>query len=146
MESKQTNKQETISPEMFELIKEVTDAQKFYESHTIELPNGVKFGNDKYLRAIRHKIRNRIFRIIKGGKGSDYDKGLAAWFELQFPKIPPPKNEDDQNGYGWQAFTFSWDVSAKDPLKLITMFEWDGGVMKDTGQCDPPAFTQQKID
>lgn len=81
------------------------------------------------LRTLRRSIRNRLFGI-RDGK-SEADLGLKKWFELQF-----------RTGMTWNDFTFSWDISCKEPLKLIGPFEWDGQVFD--GRCDPAAFTHQE--
>jgi len=101
-------------------------------------PNDGKISS-KWVRAIRRKIRYRIFRIREGKE--QYDKGLKAWFELQFT--------EDMN---WGNFTFDWDVSPSDPLKVITPMEWvsSGGDLvtlpgSKVRNCDPPAFTRQEI-
>ena len=88
----------------------------------------------KWVRALRREIRYRLFRIREGK--SEYDKGLKKWIELQF-----------REGMTWANFTFIWDVSAIEPLKLIEAMEWDGRMVFDVGSkkkiCDPPAFTNQ---
>lgn len=87
--------------------------------------------NDSKKRTMRRMIRNRLFKIREGINVEKHDQGLKSWFELQF-------NDD----YAWDDFTFKWDVSVNEPLKLITPFEWDGNVVD--GRCDPSAFTHQQ--
>lgn len=82
-------------------------------------------------RTMRRSIRNRLFKIRNGDTSGNIDCGLKRWFELQF-----------RTGMTWNDFTFSWDVSCKEPLKLIGPFEWDGQVFD--GRCDPAAFTHQE--
>lgn len=88
----------------------------------------------KWTRALRREIRYRLFRIREEKK--EYDFGLKKWIELQF-----------REGMTWANFTFIWDVSAIEPLKLIEPTEWDGRMVFDVGSkkkiCDPPAFTNQ---
>jgi hypothetical protein len=134
---------EHTSTEMQQLIIQVTDAQ-FKDNESLEKWK-VQVGEQyktlsepmkKYTRVVRKQIRYRIFRIREGK--SEYDLGLKKWFELQFAV-----------GMTWDNFSFTWDVSSKDPLKIIDAIEWDGQVIldKQTGKrfCDPPAFTNQGI-
>jgi hypothetical protein len=94
------------------------------------------------VRAIRRKIRYKIFRLREGKWQTDKElAALKSWYEMQF-----------QGGWSWKDFTFKWDVSAKDPLKIITQIEWDGDVVSEkTGSgslgkfCDPAAFTNQEM-
>ena len=51
-------------------------------------------------------------------------------------------------GINWTTFTFAWDVSPKDPFKLITEDQWisEGGKFDPvTGAHMPTAFTRQKL-
>lgn len=126
-------KQEHITPEMSELILIVTDAQKKDEKLSEKNPDTpIK----KWVRHIRRNIRYRLFRIRKNSQ--EHDKGLKKWMELQF-----------REGMTWATFTFNWDVSANDPLKLIEQLEWDGELLFDPNTkkktCDPAAFTHQEI-
>ena len=134
------------TPEMHELIFKITKAQKnddlFYQNWK------AKIGNKSNLsipvrgetRILRKQIRYRLFRIrdevLKQKSAAEYDCGLRKWMELQFAQ-----------GITWENFTFIWDVSAVDPLKIVEAMEWDGQVIQDknTGRryCDPPAFTNQ---
>jgi len=90
-----------------------------------------------FTRQHRRKIRYRLFRIRDGGPlAVEHDLGLKAWIELQFK---PSMN--------WKGFTFSWDVSPSEPLKVITPFQWlsDGGeIDEDTGLLIPSGFTNQE--
>jgi len=81
----------------------------------------------------RRQLRYRLFRIRDGSE--EHDQGLKAWFELQF-----------KPGMTWKRFTFEWDVAPKEPLKLITKWEWTkyGGRFDEVGRCAPPAFTEQE--
>ena len=49
----------------------------------------------------------------------------------------------------WDTFTFTWDISAVEPLKVIAPMEWDGNMVFDVGtkkkSCDPSAFTHQEM-
>ena len=84
----------------------------------------------------RKHVRYRLFRIREDK--DMYDNGLRDFIEKQF-----------KPGMFWKDFTFDWDVSPKDPLKLISPYEWneEGGrhVILDskTRICDPSAFTKQ---
>lgn len=94
------------------------------------------------VRAVRRKIRYKIFRLREGKWQTDKElAALKSWYEMQF-----------QGGWGWKDFTFKWDVSARDPLKVVTQIEWDGDVIAEkTGSgslgkfCDPAAFTNQEM-
>lgn len=88
---------------------------------------------------LRRDIRYHLFRIRDGIDLSKYDEykdyiDLKQIIESQFSP-----NMD------WENFTFEWDVSSIDPLKVITSFEWDGKIDKFLNKCDPPAFTKQTI-
>lgn len=134
---------EHTSTEMQQLIIQVTDAQfkdnESLEKWKIQVGDQVNTLTEpmrKYTRVVRKQIRYRIFRIRENK--TEYDMGLKKWFELQFAV-----------GMTWENFSYTWDVSAKDPLKVIDAIEWDGQVILDkaTGKrfCDPPAFTNQGI-
>lgn len=94
--------------------------------------------NSKWVRAYRRKIRYKIFRIREGKWQTDKElAALKSWFDLQIAGF---------KDYTWDSFTFEWDVSATDPLKVISSMEWDGGLIKDQWgtHCDPAAFTKQE--
>lgn len=119
-----------------------------------QLVMGLTSASSKWLRYYRGKMRNRLFKICRGKhietpeiypgtpdilqllERGQCDMALKQWFEAQFG-----------SSLNWHDFTFKWDVSAQEPLKLITPFEWDGQMLKDktsgTKFCDPSAFTQQ---
>lgn len=114
---------EHASPQMAQLI--------------MEMMNAINKKDHKSISLLRRKIRYRLFRIRDCVRRSEkpeaeHDSGLKRWFELQF-----------RDGQSWDNFTFEWDVSAKEPLKLIISFEWDGEVDQSTKKCTPPAFTKQ---
>lgn len=91
----------------------------------------------RFTRAIRRKIRYKIFRLREGKWETDKElAALKSWFEKQF-----------QAEWNFADFTFLWDISAIDPLKVVTPFEWDGDVVPGVGgkMCDPSAFTKQKM-
>ena len=82
----------------------------------------------------RRKIRHRLF-LIRMDKDT-IDDDLRLHMESQFT-----------SKMGWKNFTFEWDVSPKDPLKVITPEEWTregGGMDLLTGKMYPPAFTGQR--
>jgi len=117
---------------------EFTDAK----INTVQLRNAT--------RAIRRKLRYKIFRIRDRVAANTLheDKeleALASWYEKQF-----------QSGWHFRNFTFDWDISAVDPLKVVSPFEWDGEVQDQTLRvengsrvrgkfCDPTAFTNQDM-
>lgn len=131
------------TPEMHALILNVTNAQR---ADDIELEQWkLKMGDKarlaslplrKNTRIARKQIRYRLFRIRENKP--EYDLGLKKWIELQFTQ-----------GMTWENFTFMWDVSATDPLKVVEQMEWDGQIVFDKAAgkkfCDPPAFTHQGI-
>lgn len=152
-----------VTGEMAQLILQVTQAQKRDEEafqklvaqvdierkKWLELPEekrteltligrgftgGLPRPHRKWTRSIRKQIRYRIFRI-RDGK-TEYDKGLKAWLQLQFTK-----------NMNINEFTFTWDISAIEPLKVVQPMEWDGDLVLDKSSgmkyCDPPAFTHQ---
>jgi hypothetical protein len=160
--------QKHVTPEMAALILEVTEAEKkdmsrldkwkkardeerkLWEAKSPQEKQeltklGAEYKYDlpepasKWVRNIRRKIRYRLFRIREGK--SEYDNGLKAWIEMQFSE-----------NMNWGNFTFEWDVSAEDPLRVITPMEWltTGGQLifepgTKTRACDPAAFTKQEM-
>ena len=95
--------------------------------------------NDKGLNlpprnpSFRKNIRYRIFRIREGNDPVQDD--LKMFIESQF-----------QFGMSWKTFSYVWDVSPTDPLKVITEDQWDeegGGYDVMTGIKSPSAFTHQ---
>lgn len=85
------------------------------------------------VREQRRKIRFRLFRIRDGNDPVNDD--LKEHIQSQF-----------QFGMTWNTFTFTWDVSPVDPLRVITEDAWDeegGGYDVQTGIKSPPAFTHQ---
>jgi len=94
---------------------------------------------NKWVRHLRRGLRYKLFRIREGKWKDDPElEGLKELYEAQF-----------QEGWTMNDFTFEWDVSSIDPLKVITYFEWDGDVIEisaGTGKfCDPAAFTKQEM-
>lgn len=87
----------------------------------------------------RRDIRYHIFRIRDG-----IDLTLYPEFE-NFVELKTIIETQFVQGMTWENFTFDWDVSSKNPLKVITQFEWDGRIDKFLNKCDPPAFTKQGI-
>lgn len=82
----------------------------------------------------RRQIRYRLF-MIRQGKDTITDD-LKSHIESQF-----------QIGMSWKNFTFLWDVSPNDPLKVIREDQWkDEGGSYDgiTGKKYPSAFTHQE--
>jgi len=105
----------------------------------INIENDINCANTLQLRTIRRKLRYKMFRIREGKWQQDSElKDIKEWIETQF-----------ENGWtfsGENGFTFAWDLSVKNPLKIISPFEWDGTVQKDqigTQRLDPSAFTRQ---
>lgn len=96
----------------------------------------------KWTRTIRRQLRYKLFRLREGKWQSDAElAALKSWYDSQF-----------QSGWTWKDFTFKWDLSAIDPLKIVTPIEWDGDVVaeKTAGGslgkfCDPAAFTHQEM-
>jgi hypothetical protein len=92
----------------------------------------------------RRHIRNKLFHIQTG---TEDVPGLQKWMELQF-----------KPGWAWKDFTFEWDVSPREPLKVVSIHEWvaEGGVLEyyterlENGipsqrtRCTPTAFTRQE--
>ena len=64
------------------------------------------------------------------------------WFKLNGDK---DGNKEVDGG-----FTFEWDVSAQEPLKVVEALEWDGAFDSvllekcNVRKCVPPAFTRQR--
>ncbi len=86
----------------------------------------------------RRDIRYHIFRLRDGINFSEFPE-YSQFIELK--EIIEKQFIEDMN---WENFTYDWDVSAKDPLKVITKFEWDGQYDKFLNKCHPPAFTKQE--
>jgi len=81
----------------------------------------------------RKNIRYRIFRIREGNDPVQDD--LKQHLQDQF-----------QFGMSWKMFTFTWDVSPTEPLKIIVEDQWEeegGGYDRMTGIKAPSAFTHQ---
>ena len=82
----------------------------------------------------RRNIRYRLFRIRDGADPVNDD--LKEYIQSQF-----------QFGMTWRTFTFMWDVSPTDPLKVITeeqRGDETGGYDPVTGMKSPPGFTHQE--
>lgn len=102
----------------------------------------VKPPSRKWTRVLRRQLRYKLFRLREGKWQSDPElAALKAWYDSQF-----------QSGWTWRDFTFKWDLSAVEPLKIVTPIEWDGDVVAErTGAgslgkfCDPAAFTHQDM-
>lgn len=95
---------------------------------------------DKQIKTLqsldRRKIRYRLFRIREGHLGP-FDEGLKNFIEKQFT-----------HGETWQNFTFYWDVSPTNPLKVIRQYDWvseGGSIDIATLILEPPGFTKQEI-
>lgn len=126
---------------MGELREPLTDEEA---DHLIELKAQAIHPSARNRRLMRRQIRYRLFRIREGRM--DFDKGLKKLIESQLEGRDTMKD-----------FTFTWDVSPKDPLKVINMFEWESeggtfdtvmelcqdGIPRQKRLCRPPAFTQQ---
>lgn len=124
----------------------------------IEKVGSFMLANDhRGLILARRMIRKRMFRIrnalMRGEQPAhEDDAGLRAWMDLQ---LGPHKQwymlgkDARGNPASIGGFSFDWDVSFKEPLKVIEPIEWDGHVDQElyqkTGirQCVPPAFTKQ---
>lgn len=127
-----------VTPEMAQLIMTVS-SKKVKETTA---PNGRKYR----VHPDRRLLRNRLFRIRSGDTSLEADGGLKKWMELQF-----------KPGMAWQNFTFEWDVSPSEPLKVVSIHEWvaEGGLLESIldrndaagvvmrTQCTPTAFTKQ---
>jgi len=82
----------------------------------------------------RRNIRNRLFNIRRGTDIVNDD--LKEHIEKQF-----------QIGMNWKNFTFLWDISPTDHLKVIREDQWfneNGGYDPITGRKSPTAFTRQE--
>lgn len=104
------------------------------------IPN-VKPPVRKWTRLLRRQLRYKLFRLREGKWQNDAElAAIKEWYELQF-----------HGGWHWRDFTFKWDLSAADPLRIVTPIEWDGDVVAEkTGSsvgkfCDPSAFTNQEM-
>jgi hypothetical protein len=123
------------------------------------------------MRVFRRDIRKRLFKIrqaVLHGQNTDseYDGGLKAWIDVQLNQQADLTwvKVDKSNRQVVGGFTFEWDISAKEPLKVIRQFAWDGQierrlvpemitgadkVQRHSGRylqvdaCDPAAFTRQ---
>jgi len=138
----ETERPEHASPQMASLI--------------MEMANLIKNNNRRGLILMRRKIRNRVFKIRQAlieGKApeAEDDSGLKKWIELQFTshmKWYKLSNKDGNKTVDG-GFTFDWDISAQEPLKIIDALEWDGAFDTvllekcNVRKCVPPAFTRQ---
>ena len=80
----------------------------------------------------RRHIRYRLFRIRRGD--DEVQDDLKEYIQRQFV-----------GEMSWSTFTFNWDVSPGDPLKVIKEDQWadEGGGHDVTGAYNPTAFTRQ---
>jgi len=127
---------------MTELKEKLTDEEA---DHLIDLKMQAQTANPRMRRHMRRQIRYRIFRIREGR--NEFDKGLKKLIESQL------EGRDTL-----EQFTFSWDIAPNDPLKVVSMFEWeakggkfdmiselcDDGITRQKRICSPTAFTQQE--
>ena len=115
-------------------IKKMIDDGNTHVRLIAEPPEPEKF----FTTQVRRGIRYRLFRIRDGGEiAKEHDWGLKSWIEMQF-----------KPGMVWRDFTFTWDVSPSEPLKVITPFEWlaEGGkIDQETNLCVPSGFTNQEM-
>jgi hypothetical protein len=122
----------------------------------LEMAKLMQSNNRKGLILMRRKIRNRLFKIRKALlEGQDPlaedDSGLKKWIELQFNDHMKWYKLIDKNGKKIVdgGFTFEWDISAQEPLKVVESLEWDGSFDQvllekcNVRKCVPPAFTKQ---
>lgn len=122
-------------------------------------------------RSLRNELRRRLHRIRRG-LVEDYpgmethqddtnvrrklergmlDDALKDFIMRQFRALPNTLDRAGrQERMGWHNFTFEWDISAHEPLRVITKYEWDGRVISPDWDptdsktlFDPPAFTNQ---
>lgn len=127
-----------VTQEMALLIAKVGTTAPEVRKH----PNGKEY----LVHPERRHIRYRLFRLRDGSTEMAHDGGLKRWMELQF-----------KPGMNWKNFTFDWDVSPSEPLKIVSIHEWvaEGGLLEqfhertDQGtnvmqtRCTPTAFTKQ---
>lgn len=113
--------------------------------HILDLKNQINNGGEKTRRLLRRRIRYRLFRVREGK--AEHDKGLRKVIEAQFTP-----------DMSFEKFTFNWDVSPRDPLKVVTVFEWkeeggsfetvnvlcEDGIVRPQKICQPTAFTKQE--
>jgi len=125
-----------------QLKEPLTEAEA---DHLLELKQQSMTASKTALRQLRRKLRYRIFRIREGR--DEHDLGLKKLIESQL------EGRDTLD-----HFTFTWDLSPKDPLKVINMFEWeseggkfetvtelcDDGIARPRRVCHPTAFTRQE--
>lgn len=87
----------------------------------------------------RKRVRNLLLRKRGGFDMTVQDRALAqAVWDIMHEQVKGHFTLDD--------FTFQWDIHPKNPLKVITPFQWEqeGGKHDPiTGMRDPAAFTRQ---
>jgi hypothetical protein len=122
-------------------VEPLTDAEA---DHLLELKQQALSSSSRARSVLRRQIRYRLFRIRDGR--DEYDNGLRKLFEAQL-----------EGRTTFDQFTFAWDVSPMDPLKMVTPFEWesnggkfeeimelcDDGIQRPRRLCRPTAFTRQ---
>lgn len=134
---------------MAELAEPLTDTEADY---CLDLKVKAMGLRGAQLRAFRASLRKMIHRMRQGCVVEHVEEDQL----LGFKKLIESQFKHPMN---WENFTFEWDLSAKDPLKIITVYEWqeEGGTFEnrvvpdDRGNpvnqkfCQPTAFTRQEI-
>ena len=124
------------------MIEPLTDEES---NHLLDLKAQVINSNARAISILRRQIRYRIFRIRDGR--DEFDNGLRKLFEAQL-----------EGRTTFDQFTFAWDVSPTDPLKMVSPFEWESsggtfeeimelcedGIQRPRRLCKPTAFTHQE--
>lgn len=115
--------------------------------HLLKLKEQViKATSARQILTLRRDIRRRIHKIRIGRK--EFDKGLSKLLIAQFSA-----------GMAIENFTFEWDISASDPLMVVSNFQWveQGGAFETINEvgkdgvtrpkqiCYPTAFTRQEL-
>jgi hypothetical protein len=130
-------KNKQIAKDAWDKLSEEQKAQK--KALGLEYSEDKFKAQSKWVRHERRSLRYKIFRIREGKWENNVElAALKSWYEKQL--------EDD---WSFNDFTFKWDLSLADPLKVITPYEWDGNVVEFPGGggkfCDPAAFTKQEV-
>lgn len=134
-------------------MKTSEHASEYMAKLIMRMTSAMQNNNKREITLLRREIRRKLFqirnKITNNDVFDDNEKSLKKWFELQFHSGMSWFSKG-QNNEIVGGFTWTWDISAQEPLKLIIPLEWDGNF--DDGHdpngmkmrlCVPPAFTRQ---
>lgn len=102
--------------------------------------------NEKSFHSKRRMIRKTLHSVRR--KLLDpYLTDVDFTFEESVLKEIFENQLDSNRALNWQSFTFNWDISPADHMKIIIRDHWSkgGGDFDEIGRHNPTAFTRQEI-